>query len=218
MGLKNEHGISPGETGELGKPGSTTPENGRKRTGGEGAGAGAGGIPGGSIGDTPPGASWDKLPDGKPSRKQKDVDVLELAFLKPEEAKEDKSKKKRKKETPAISDNFKALLTGVFAIAGSRNPIWIVQESELDMVVEPAGRIFERYISEKSDEISDIFLLVTALSIMLIPRVVLTITTSKKGGIAPEPERKVSPGNPSTFPSFAGAISGLDSVAGQAVS
>ena len=215
MGLKNEHGISPGEAGEPGKSGGVTPENGRKRAGGEGAGAGAGtgGIPGGSLGDTPPGAA---PPDGKPARKQKDV--LELAFLKPEEAKEDKSKKKRKKETPAISDNFKALLTGVFAIAGSRNPIWIVQESELDMVVEPAGRIFERYISEKSDEISDIFLLVTALSIMLIPRVVLTITTSKKGGIAPEPERKVSPGNPSTFPSFAGAISGLDSVAGQAVS
>lgn len=216
MGLKNEHGISPGEAGEPGKSGGVTPENGRKRAGGEGAGAGAGGIPGGSIGDTPPGASWDKLPDGKPSRKQKDV--LELAFLKPEEAKEDKSKKKRKKETPAIADNFKALLTGVFAIAGSRNPIWIVQESELDMVVEPAGRIFERYVSEKSDEISDIFLLVTALSIMLIPRAVLTITASKKGGIAPEPERKVSPGNPSTFPSFAGTISGLDSVAGQAVS
>ena len=215
MGLKNEHGISPGEAGEPGKSGGVTPENGRKRAGGEGAGAGAGtgGIPGGSLGDTPPGAA---PPDGKPARKQKDV--LELAFLKPEEAKEDKSKKKRKKETPAIADNFKALLTGVFAIAGSRNPIWIVQESELDMVVEPAGRIFERYVSEKSDEISDIFLLVTALSIMLIPRVVLTITASKKGGITPEPERKIPASNPGTFPSFAGAISGLDSVAGQSVS
>jgi len=134
-------------------------------------------------------AGWDNLNPPlrgiKPERKKEKV--IELEFLAKEETKKEETKKEtlkkkpsRRKEGEAVQENFKLLLSGVFSIAGSINPIWIVQESEIDLVVSPASRIFERYVAEKADEVSDVVALTIALGVMLIPRIVLTISMKKE--------------------------------------
>lgn len=149
-------------------------------------------------------------------RRKTEEKPFELAFLNPSD-KEDSSKKKKKKEkSPGVQENFKHLLTGIFTITANINPIWAVQESEIDLVVEPASRLFERYIAEKAEETSDIVSLVVALSILLVPRIVMTLAVKKeeKGEVRSEQKREVPSGNSSTLPKFAGAYQGSGNFTG----
>jgi len=182
---------------------SVNPEVGKAGGNGKADGAGAGASPGSSP-STGAGAGA-----GTGAGKTKEEKPLELAFL-TEKDKEEKVKKKKKKE-PVISvtENFKSLLTGVFTITGNINPVWSVQESEIDLVVEPASRLFERYISEKAEETSDIVALVVALSILLVPRIILSISSKKeKGEVKYEQKREVQSSNSGSLPKFANSISG----------
>jgi len=157
----------------------------------------------GSSGDSVAGSR------NKASRKT-EKEPFKLAILdQDEQGKEPaKKKKKRKEATPAVQETFKSLLTGIFTIVGNINPVWMVQESEVDLVVEPATRIFERYVADKAEETSDIISLVVALSILMVPRIVLSVSLKKEGSEKNDKKGEIRPGSSEPLPKFADAYQG----------
>lgn len=173
-------------------------------------GAGSRGIPdGGNFGNPDSGSGG----TGKRSRKEKDP--VELAILTADELggkepEEKKPKKKRKsgKEIGDVADNFKLMLTAIFGMVGERNPIWQVHETEIDLITQPASRIFNRYVSDKTEEYSDIAMLLFGIIILTAPRIILSANMRKEGTTVNEQKRPVQPGNAGFTPKFADSIPG----------
>ena len=138
-----------------------------------------------------------------------EAELLELAILTDDEVQ--KTTKKKSKKKSVSEDNIKSLLGGIFTIIGTKSPIWIVQDSELDMIAQPAGRLFDKYISEKSEDASDIIALSVAIIIMIIPRLILSIALRKEGKQSndTQQERKVETSVNTTNNSVTGSIPGI---------
>ena len=138
-----------------------------------------------------------------------EAELLELAVLNDDEIQ--KTTKKKYKKKSVSEDNIKSLLGGIFTIIGTKSPIWIVQDSELDMIAQPAGRLFDKYISEKSEDASDIIALSVAIIIMIIPRLILSIALRKEGKQSndTQQERKAETSVNTTNNSVTGSIPGI---------
>ena len=138
-----------------------------------------------------------------------EAELLELAILTDDEIQ--KTTKKKSKKKSVSEDNIKSLLGGIFTIIGTKSSIWIVQDSELDMIAQPAGRLFDKYISEKSEDASDIIALSVAIIIMIIPRLILSIALRKEGKQSndTQQERKVETSVNTTNNSVTGSIPGI---------
>lgn len=172
-----------------------------------GSGGGAFGSSDGRGGDPVTGGG------GRRNKRNTDEKPFELAILEEVDKKETSKKRKKKKEaSPVIEENFKHLLIGIFTITGNINPIWQVQESEIELVVAPATRIFERYVTAKAEETSDIISLVIALTILLVPRVILTVTAKKEGVKEVDKKGEVRAGNQGSLPKFADAFAGSNDI------
>ena len=150
---------------------------------------------------------------GKRSRKEKGI--LELAILTEEdnspagkEEKKTKKKKKSSKDIGDISDNFKLMLLAVFGMVGERNPIWQVHESEIDLIAQPAARIFNRYVSDKTEEYSDIAMLLFGVIILTAPRIILSASAKKEVSANVHQKTTNDRSNGASAPKFADTIPG----------
>ncbi|HSW57594.1 MAG TPA: hypothetical protein VLH15_04280 [Dehalococcoidales bacterium] len=83
----------------------------------------------------------------------------------------------------------------------------MVHESEIDMVVEPASRLFEKYVAAKAEDASDIIALAVGISILTIPRVVIMLS-QKKGSVPYEQKREAEKPAGGDVQKFAGIIPG----------
>ena len=150
---------------------------------------------------------------GKRNRKEKGI--LELAILTDEDSnpaeKEDKKPKKKKKSSKGIgdiSDNFKLMLLAVFGMIGERNPVWQVHESEIELITQPAARIFNRYVSDKTEEYSDIAMLLFGLIILTAPRIILSASAKKEVSANVHQKTTNDRSNGASAPKFADTIPG----------
>lgn len=143
--------------------------------------------------------------------------ILDFADFEPNPGSEVEAKKpkksKREKKLTTVADNFKLMLMGIFSLVGERNSVWQVHESELDLIVEPGARIFNRYISDKTEEYSDIAIFITGILILTLPRIILTIEQKKEGVMQAGKEKTIQQNNVTYNAKFADAIPGDSHIA-----
>ena len=124
------------------------------------------------------------------------------------EDKKPKKKKKSGKDIGDISDNFKLMLLAVFGMIGERNPVRQVHESEIELITQPAARIFNRYVSDKTEEYSDIAMLLFGLIILTAPRIILSASAKKEVSANVHQKTTNDRSNGASAPKFADTIPG----------
>jgi len=110
----------------------------------------------------------------------------------------EKEKKKKKGMTKAdqeLCDNVAMLLeTGFSVVSMKAGDHWVISAEESKMIAEPATKILKRFdVNKKANKYMDLLALVTALSIVAIPRVI--VSTQNKKSEVKSIERKTRTNN-----------------------
>lgn len=105
--------------------------------------------------------------------------------VKPEEKPKKKPRKKRQSRQDKAAEECLPAVTGllgaVFTVAGNKNPIWQVTDSELEMLSEPTAKILGRLeLAGGTNEYADYIALFIALAAVCGPRIALTLEAKKK--------------------------------------
>lgn len=86
-----------------------------------------------------------------------------------------KSRRKKSKETSELKLAVSALLTGIFAIAESKDKTWKVDEAEIDLIADPAAKILSRNNKIIDGEKLDYLMLGIGIVAVCAPRIILTL-------------------------------------------
>lgn len=84
-----------------------------------------------------------------------------------------------------------SVLQGLFSLVATRTgAYWAITAEEAETIATPAANIIARYIdTEKMAKYSDLAALVMALGVVLVPRVMITITKKGEKPSGPKPKQ-----------------------------
>lgn len=124
-----------------------------------------------------------------------------------------KKRKRQDKEDKAavkeLEQNLSILLKTGFEMLALRDPVWKVQDAEIEAVAKPGARILNRLgAAEEANKNADYFLLAVGLAMIVIPRVLMIKAREKAVKEGGRPERKAAEGHGSAAETRAGNAPG----------
>lgn len=93
-----------------------------------------------------------------------------------------KERKKRETKGDDLTSNIKMLLETVFSVSSNFiGEHWKIEESEAEAIAVPLTKVLKKLnIADKVANVSDGFALVTAVGVVTIPRIIITVNDMKE--------------------------------------